>query len=233
MTPDELPLTVATPCPRCQQAKSVDSLTGRCISCQPIQIGELPPDFQAYARRAEYQKYKELVIGLLSGPVLIAIYFFYASSAKGAPQWLLWALLVATLALIGGSAATFFRKRSLLRRYHRLAYVMQHVNPVEAELQYEVIGGGEHSRSRRYFNVRQLAPGSTWPNDIGRRIEIDIPPKSESQVVAGDFWKTFFSGYDPRDKPKLWGKVYFDPDHSGSAVICIQDGVFLSVRENN
>jgi hypothetical protein len=232
MTPDQIPLAALAPCPGCQQAKSVDSLTGRCTSCQPIQIGELPPDFHGYARKAEYQKYKELLIGLLTGPVLIAIYFFYASSAKGAPQWILWALVIATLVLIGASAATFLRKKGLLQRYHRLAYVMQHVKPVDAELQYEVIGGGR-TKSHRYFKVCQLAPGSTWPNDIGQRIEIDIPPKSEAQVVAGDFWKTFFSGYDPRDKPKLWGKVYFDPDESGSAVICIQDGVFLSVSENN
>jgi hypothetical protein len=233
MTPDQLPLAALTPCPRCRQAKSVDSLTGRCIRCQPIQLSELPPDFQGYARKAEYQKYKELFVGLLAGPVLIAIYFFYESSAKGAPKWLLWALVVATLVLIGGSGATFFRKKGLLQRYHRLAYVMQHVRPVDAELQYEVVAGGGRTRSRRYFNLCQLAPGSTWPNNISQRVEIDIPPKSESQVVTGDFWKTFFSGYDPRDKPKLWGKVYFDPDQSGSAVICIQDGVFLSVRENN
>lgn len=232
MTPDQIPLAGSAPCPRCHQSKSVDSLTGRCTRCQPIQISDLPPDFQAYARKAEYQKYKEFFVGLLIGPVLIAIYFFYASSPKGAPQWILWALVVATLVFIGASGSTLFRKRSLLRRYHRLAYVMQHLNPVHAELQYDVIGGGR-SRSRRYFNVCQLAPGSTWPHEISQRIEIDIPPKSESQVVTGDFWKTFLSGYDPRDKPKLWGKVYFDPDQSGSAVICIQDGLFLSVSENN
>ena len=219
-------------CPLCHQTKSVDSLTGRCIRCQPIQLSELPPDFQGYARRAAYQKYKEFFVGLLIGPVLIAIYLFYASSSKGAPPWMLWAVIIATLILIVASIATLRRKTNLNQRYHRLAYVMQHVKPVEAELQYEVTGGGS-SGSRRYFNVCQLAPGAVWPNDTGKRIKIDNPPKSESDVVTGDFWKTFFAGYDPRDKPKLWGKVYFDPDQSGSAVICIQDGLFVSVRENN
>lgn len=229
----QISLAGSAPCPRCRNSASVDSLTGRCLRCQPIQISELPTDFQAYARKAEHQKYKEFFIGLLIGPVLIAIYFFYASSSKGAPRWMLWAAIIATLISSAAGIATLLRKKNLLQRYHRLAYVMQHLNPIDAELQYEVIAGGGPSRSRYYFHVRQLAPGSTWPADIGQRIEIDIPPKSESRVVSGDFWKTFFSGYDPRDKPKLWGKVYFDPDQSGNAVICIQDGLFLSVSENN
>jgi hypothetical protein len=227
----ESPEPNATPCPRCRQSKSVDSLTGRCTRCQPIQLTELPSDFQAYAHRARFQKYKEFVIGLLIGPVLIAIYFFYASSGKGAPPWILWALLVATLIFIGLSVYALVRKQSLLQRYHRLAYIMQHVKPVDAELQYEVIGG--RNSSRRYFKVCQLGPDSKWPDGIGQKIEVDMPPKSEAQAVTHDFWKTLVAGYDPFDKPKLWGKVYFDPDQSGSAVICIQDGLFLSVSENN
>jgi hypothetical protein len=168
---------------------------------------------------------------LLIGPVLIAIYFFYASLGKGGPPWILWALLITTPILIWRSVSTLVRKRSLLQRYHRLAYVMEHVKPVDAELQYEVIGGTYGSR--RYFKVCQLGPGSKWPEGRGQKIRVDMPPKSEAQAVNHDFWKTVLAGYDPFDKPKLWGKVYFDPDQSGSAVICIQDGLFLSVSENN
>lgn len=141
----ESPEPIATPCPRCRQSKSVDSLTRRCTRCQPIQLTELPSDFQAYARRARFQKYKEFVIGLLIGPVLIAIYFFYASSGEAGSPWILWALLIATVILIGLSVYALVRKRSLLQRYHRLAYIMQHVEPLDAELQYEVIGGRNSS----------------------------------------------------------------------------------------
>ena len=227
----ESPKPNAAPCPRCHQSKSVDSLTGRCTRCYPIQLNDLAPEFQAYARRARFQKYKQFVIGLLAGPVLIAVYFYYASSGKGGPAWLLWALLFATAILIGGSVYALVRKQSLLQRYHRLAWVMQHVKPLDAELQYEVLGG--RSGSRHYFKVCQLGPNSKWPEGIGQKIKVDLPTKSVAQVVTPDFWKTALAGYDPFDKPKLWGKVYFDPDQSGSAVICIQDGLFLSVSENN
>lgn len=234
MSPAPILSANSTACLRCHQSKTVDSLTGRCSRCHPIQINELPPDFQVYARKAQSQKYRELVIGLVTGPVLIGVYLYYAARGQDAP-WLLWLLVIATIALIAGSVKSLRRKRTLLQRYHRLANVMQHVKPVDAELQYEVWNRGGRGSTRCYFKLYQLGPGSSWPAGVGQKIEIDIPPESEEQAVTQtqSFWKTLVAGYDPFEKPKLWGKVYFDPDRSGSAVICIQDGVFVSVRENN
>ncbi len=220
-----------TQCPICHKSNNTDSLTGRCTRCQPIRIDELPPDFQAYARSARFQKYKEFAVGALIGPVLIFIYFFYSAFSKSAPQGFLWLLIGGSVIFLGLSVRTLVRKKDLLTRYYRLAYVMQHGKPIDAEMQYEVVSG--KSSSRRFFNVSQLAPGQTWPEGVSHRIEVDIPPRSEAKAVTYDPWKRFFEGFNPADKPKLWGKVYFDTDRSGSAVICIHDGLFLSVSENN
>ena len=203
--------------------------------CQPIQISELPPDFQVYAQRAQKKKYRQLIVGLIAGPALIAVYFWSVSSSKAlnAP-WLLWVLIFAAVFLIGASIYSLRRKRNLLPRYYRLAALMQHVEPIDAELQYEIWNQGSRSPTRCYFKVCQLAPGAKWPEGVGQKIQVDVPPDSEEVVVTTkDFWKKLAAGYDPFDKPKLWGKVYFDPDQSGSAVISIQDGLFVSVSENN
>lgn len=214
-------------CENCGQSKYVDSLTGRCITCEPIQIGELPPDFQPYFRKAHSQRYREFSVLLFFGPVSIAILLFYEFAGDDAPAWIFLVLLAATPVLIGVGLYRFILKRNLLLRYYRLAYAMQHVTPVQAELQYAPRRSGHHVK------VCQLAPGSKWPDGVGQKVEIDFPPKSDIQAVTNDRWKTLLAGYDPNDQPKLWGQIYFDPDLSGSAVVCIKDRVFLSVSENN
>lgn len=62
------------PCPLCHRSKYVDSFTKRCTSCHPIQIEDLQPKLQAYARRARSQRYWGFAWGLLAGPTLVVVY---------------------------------------------------------------------------------------------------------------------------------------------------------------
>ena len=214
-------------CPLCNQSTSVDSLTGRCIRCHPIQLSELSPELQSYAREAESERYRNFLLGLVMTPILIGGYFFLVFTEADVPGWVLGLLVISTPVLLGMSIYTWVRKRSLRQRYYRLPYVMQQVAPIQAELQYKA------KDKRRYFEVCQLAPGSSWPAGVAQKLEIDIPPKSDREAVTNDFWEKLIAGYDPHDHPKIWGHIYFDPDHSGSALICVEDRVFVSVSENN
>ena len=220
-----------TPCPLCRQSQFVDLLAARCTRCHPIRLEDLPPDFRAYARSGGYKTNKQLIISILIGPVALAIYYYWSDRAK-APAWLPVLFIIAIGFATVRGVIILRRKRSLLQRYYRLASVMQYVEPVDAELQYE-LHNQRGKDSRCYLKVCQLAPGTKWPDGIGDKIEIDTPPNSESAAVTYSTRQTLIEGYDPFVPPKLWGKVYFHPDRSGSAVISIKDGLFLSVAENN
>jgi hypothetical protein len=225
MTPDQIPSAASSPCSRCQQSKSVDSLTGRCTACDPIQLSDLEPSIQDYARRARWQKYKEFLVGFSLGPVSMGIILFYSSRGKGVAPWFFWLIVIATPILMGASIYSLFQKRQSLLRYYRLGQVSRFVTPIDAQLQYEAAGGRyPHS----YFLLCELAPGSNWPDSLGRKFEIDIPPRSEERAVKNDFWTRFFEGFDPGEKPKLWAKVFIDPDQSGSALIRVADHIFVT-----
>jgi hypothetical protein len=232
MTSGQIATVSSGSCPTCHQSKSIDNLTGRCTTCQPIQLSDLDPLFQNYARSARTQKYTQLLMGLLLGPAAIGILLFYSSRGKGVSPLFFWFIVLATAAITGMSIHTFARKKQSLLRYYRLSQLGRIVTPVDALLQYQSRNRGARN-AHCYFKLWELGPGSTWPEGLGQRIQIDIPPRSQEKVVTGNFWKRFFSGYDPGEKPKLWAKVYFDPDQSGSAVIRIADSVFVTVSENN
>ena len=224
MTPNpSAPAT--TVCPTCHKPDSVDSLTGRCTACRPVQLSDLEPAIQDYARRARWQKYKEFLVMCSLGPVAIGIILFYSSRGQGISPLLFWLVVMATPVLIGASAYSLFRKRQSLLRYYRLGEVSRFVTPIDAQLQYEA-GGGRYPHS--YFQLCELAPGANWPDSLGRKFEVDIPPRSQARAVSYNWWKRFVSGYDPGEKPKLWAKVYFDPDQSGSALIRVADSTFVT-----
>lgn len=225
MTPDPIPSTASAPCPRCHQSKSVDSLTGRCTACDPIQLSELEPSIQDYARRARWQKYKEFLIMFSLGPVSIGIILFYSSRGKGFAPWLFWLAVIATPILMAASVYSLFRKRQSLLRYYRLGQIVRFVTPVDAQLQYEAQRG---RYPHCYFRLCELGPGSNWPDSLGRRFEVDIPPGSYERAVKNNYWKRFFEGFNPAETPKLWAKVYFDPDQSGSALIRVADSIFVT-----
>jgi hypothetical protein len=232
MTSGQIATVSSGSCPTCHQSKSIDNLTGRCITCQPIQLSDLDPLFQNYARSARTQKYTQLLMGLLLGPAAIGILLFYSSGVKGVSPMFFWFIVLGTAAVTGMSIHTFARKKQSLLRYYRLSQLSRIVTPVDALLQYQSWNRGARN-AHCYFKLCELGPGSTWPEGLGQRIQIDIPPRSQEKAVTGNFWKKFFSGYAPGEKPKLWAKVYFDPDQSGSAAIRIADSVFVTVSENN
>jgi len=105
------------------------------------------------------------------------------------------------------------------------------VKPVDAELKYK-----EERRSKLgvycYFYVCQLTPGSIWPSALRDRIQVDIPTEVDEKAVGQNFLKKLYEGFDPNENQPLWAKVYFDPDQSGSAVICSANSVFVSAKEN-
>ena len=227
MTPAPIASATTTICPTCQQADSVDSLTGRCTACFPIRLSDLEPSIQDYARRARWQKYKEFLVGFSLGPISLGIILFYSSRGKGVAPMFFWLVVAATPVVMGASVYSLLRKRQSLLRYYRLGEVSRLVTPIDAQLQYEARGGRyPHS----YFNLCELAPGSSWPGSLGRKFEVDIPPRSQERAVKSNFWKKFFEGFDPGETPKLWAKVYFDPDQSGSALIRVGDSLFVTKR---
>ena len=233
MGPEHSPPTNPPACPRCRQPGSVDSLTGRCLRCQPIRIDELPLEFQVYAKEGERNRYRQLIVGVLIGPALslVAAYYYMSLKADTSPQWFLLLLMIIGPLFSGMCIYFFIRKKSLLQRYYRLAQVRERVKPVDAELEYEV--WGSRGGSRRCFKLHQLGPGSEWPAGVGKRINVDRPPNSETAAINPQrSLKQVIENYNPFEPQKHWGKVYFDPDGSGSAVICINDGLFLSVGEN-
>ena len=225
MAPDPIAPATTTVCPTCHKPDSVDSLTGRCTACQPIQLSVLEPSIQDYARRARWQKYKEFLIGFSLGPVSIGIILFYSSRGKGVAPLLFWLVVAATPIVMGASVYSLLSKKQLLLRYYRLGEVSRFVTPIHAQLQYEARGGRyPHS----YFRLCELRPGSNWPDSLGRKFEVDIPPRSQERAVKSNFWKNFFAGFDPGETPKLWAKVYIDPNHSGSALIRVADSIFVT-----
>lgn len=220
----------STPCPLCHQSKPFDSLTRRCTRCQPIQIKDLQPELQAYAGRAQYQRYKEFAVGMLLGPAAIAICAYYSKGIWSTPLII---SLIVTPIIMGVSVNSLRQKGQSLLRYYRLGFVLRYGKPIDAELQYAVSGGGRYSSSTHYFNLVELGPYSVWPSSIRKKIIVDIPAKEAAALVGSrDKWQKFFKGFDPFEKPALWAKVYFDPNESGSAVIRIADGVFVSVTDN-
>lgn len=159
------------------------------------------------------------------GPVSIGIILFYSSRGKGVAPWVFWLAVIATPFVMGASVYSLLSKKQSLLRYYRLGEVSRFVTPIDAQLQYEARGGRyPHS----YFRLCELRPGSAWPDSLGRKFEIDIPPRSHQRAVKNDVWKRFFEGYDPGETPKLWAKVYFDPDQSGSALIRVADTIFVT-----
>src|SRR2546423_11709693 len=225
MTPDSIAPATTAVCPTCHKVDSVDPLTGRCTACRPVQLSDLEPSIQDYARRARWQKYKEFLVGFSLGPISIGIILFYSSRGKGVAALLFWLVVIATPIVMGASVYSLFRKRQSLLRYYRLGEVGRFVTPIDAQLQFEARGGRyPHS----YFRVCELAPGSSWPDSLGGKFEVDIPPKSQERAVRYNFWKRFFEGFDPGETPKLWAKVYIDPDQSGSALIRVADRIFVT-----
>ena len=225
MTSDQIATVSSGSCPTCHQSSSIDNLTGRCTTCQPIQLSDLDPSIQDYARRARWQKYKEFLVMFSLGPVSIGIILFYSSRGKDVSPLLFWLVVIATPVVMGASVYSLVRKRQSLLRYYRLGQVSRFVTPIDAQLQYEARGGRyPHS----YFKLCELGPGSNWPDSLGRKFEVDIPPRSQERAVKSNFWKKFFEGFDPGETPKLWAKVYFDPDQSGSALIRVGDSIFVT-----
>jgi hypothetical protein len=141
----------------------------------------------------------------------------------------LWIFVILTPILIARAAYIFFRKGNLLGRYYRLGSVLRYVTPVDAELKYKV---ERRSNAYCYFYVCQLAPGSIWPSALRERIQVDLPMEADEKAVGQNFLKKLYEGFDPNENQPLWAKVYFDPDQSGSAVICSANSVFVSAKEN-
>lgn len=217
----------STPCPLGHQSKYVDSFTKRCTHCQPIQIEELQPELQAYARRARYHRYKALATGILMGPFITVVY-----ASTGPSRYLFIPVLLGIL-FFGISLYAFMSKRNLLLRYYRLGSVMRYVKPIDAELKYSA------HRTKAYFYLCQLGPDSLWRGVRKNKIRVDFPVKEDLQLVNNtysithlDFFVLTFKGGDPTEPDHFWAKVYFDPDQSGSAVIRIANSTFVSAKEN-
>ncbi|HYV24331.1 MAG TPA: hypothetical protein VE969_03765 [Pyrinomonadaceae bacterium] len=137
MAPDPIAPATTTVCPTCHKPDSVDSLTGRCTTCQPIQLSDLEPSIQDYARRARWQKYKEFLVMFSLGPVSIGIILFYSSRGKAVTPLLFWLVVAATPIVMGARVYSLVRKRQSLLRYYRLGEVSRFVVPIDAQLQYE------------------------------------------------------------------------------------------------
>src|SRR2546423_13077274 len=110
MTPDPTAPATTTVCSTCHKPDSVDSLTGRCTACRPVQLSDLEPSIQDYARRARWQKYKEFLVGFSLGPISIGIILFYSSRGKGVAPLLFWLVVIATPIVMGASVYSLFRK---------------------------------------------------------------------------------------------------------------------------
>ena len=216
----------ATLCPLCHQVNCVDSLTGRCTRCHPIKINDIQPALQHYARKAQNQRYKELAVAILIGPVAVAICAHYSKGGLSTPLLL---SLIAMPILMGAGVYSFIRKGTTSLRYYRLGFVMRYAKPVDAELKYE-----SGNRGFRAFNLCRLGPDSLWPSGLDKKIRVDIPESEDEQVVGSkNKLEKFFKGVDPFERPTLWAKVYFDPDQSGSSVIRIANSTYVSVFETN
>ena len=225
------PGTLRGPCPQCHQSKYVDSLTGRCIRCDPIQIDDIQPELQAYAQRARSQRYWGLVTGVVTIPLSLVFY-----TVTEAIAFLLIPVILTPL-FIGISLYAFMRKRKILVRYYRLGFVMRYVKPIDAELRYD-LRQGKNSR-KCYFDLCRLGPDSIWRGVKKNKIRVDDPAQGDEQLVNNkyspthlDFWLQLSKGANPNEPDRFWAKVYFDPDQSGSAVIRIADRVFVSAAEN-
>src|SRR5260370_4329429 len=116
--------TVSAPCPLCHQSKYIDSLSGRCTRCHPIQIDDIQPELQAYAQRARSQKYWGLVTGVVTIPLSLVFYTVTESIA-----FLLIPVILTPL-FIGISLYAFIRKRKILLRYYRLGFVLKYLKPI-------------------------------------------------------------------------------------------------------
>ena len=61
------------PCSLCHQSRYVDSLSKRCTRCHPIQINDVAPELQDYARGALSKRLREFTVGMLVGPSIVGI----------------------------------------------------------------------------------------------------------------------------------------------------------------
>lgn len=208
---------LATPCPLCHQSKYFDSLTMRCAHCSPIQFSDMHPELEGYARRARVKRYKVTMGLILISLIFIIIYTF---SDRGG---LLFVLLIAAAILPIVAVLLFIRSRNYLLGYYRLGWVIGNVKPVDAELKYKVVSTGKGGASY-YFYICRVAPAAFWPTSLKDKMRID-PPLSEYEKMVDNH--SFMGENNP-----LWGKVYFDPDESGNAVIRIANSIFVSVKNS-
>jgi hypothetical protein len=153
---------------------------------------------------------------------IIAFLITYAFADKGSAPFVFF-LLVLGFFTITISLSVFIRKRNYLLRYYWLDSVVGKVAPIDAELKYKNVSTGRWAYD--YFYFCQVAPNSNWPTDFKERIQIDPPLSAYGKLVDKHPW---FGQNQP-----LWGKVYFDPDKSGNAVIRIDHCIFVSVQESN
>jgi len=161
------------------------------------------------------------------GPVALGIILFYSARGNDIPPLLFWVAVMGTPVLMGASIYSLLSKKQSLLRYYRLGQASRIVTPVDAQLQFEERGG---RFPHCYFTLCELGPGSKWPESMGRKFEVDIPAGSEKRAVRYDSLKRFFEGFNPGDTPKVWAKVYFDPNQTGSALIQVADSIFVTKR---